>query len=119
MYETKALDVHPGDVVLWCSGPPYRIEELRTVVKVTTTGRIRISDSDEQYDKYGRRMGPRSRYRDLSYIQVATKEDIKRMTENKTIDKAYGLMQRTKKENITYEVAVQIIKLLEAGCKQE
>lgn len=111
MCETKVLNVRAGDVVLLCWGYPYRKEELRTVVKVTPTGRIRISDSDEQFDKYGRRMGSRS-YGKGVYIQAATQEDIKRVTENEAIDRAYRIMQRVKKADITYESALQIIKLL-------
>ena len=112
MSESKELNVRPGDVVLWCSGDMYRIEQLRTVIKVTPTGRIRISDSDKQYDKYGRQMGHRARYESASYIREATEDDVRRATENEIIDEAYRLILRVKKSDLSYDTALQIIKLL-------
>ena len=112
MCEKEILNVRPGDVVILHSGYPYRKEELQTVVKVTPTGRIRVSGCDDQFDKYGRRMGYPG-YGLGVYIQVATQEDIKRVSENKIIDRGYRIIQKVKKADITYESALQIIKLFE------
>lgn len=57
----KELNVNVGDKVLYRGGNPLNYtDEIREVTKVTPTGRIRISGTESQFDKYGSQMGDKS-----------------------------------------------------------
>lgn len=108
------LNVKVGDKVLLSGGSPLnRVEEIREVIKVTPTGRIRISGSGSQFDKYGREMGSRDLWNSSYYIFVPTEEDIERVKKNNAIKKAVSLCGEVNKKNITYEQAEKLIEILE------
>lgn len=105
----EELKVKVGDKVLYNHWHFGTTEEIVTVTKVTTTGRIKIDFCDTQFDKYGRQIGKRDSYSNSS-ISIPTEEDYKRIMQRRVISKAESLMKNTK---VTYEQAVEIIKILE------
>lgn len=105
----EELKVKVGDKVLYNHWHFGTTEEIVTVTKVTPTGRIRIDFCDTQFDKYGRQIGKRDSYSNSS-ISIPTEEDYKRIMQRRVISKAESLMKNTK---VTYEQAVEIIKILE------
>ena len=106
------LNVKVGDKVLYKGGRNC-IEEIREVIKITPTGRIRISGSSSQFDKYGSEMGNRNAWIPSHCITVATKEDIERVKRNDTVRKAVFLCNKADNKNITYEQAKKIVEILE------
>ncbi len=115
----KELNVKVGDFVLYKSGHPLsKVEKIIKVTKVTPTGRIRIEGYDEQYDKYGNQMGNHDRWYGGSSIRIPTEEDYKRIKENSAISKALSLVKKLNKENLPYDLAVEIIKVLESEEKE-
>lgn len=107
----EELKVKVGDKVLY----NYRHfgtteKSIATVTKVTPTGRIEIDFCDTQFDKYGRQIGRRDSYSSSS-ISIPTEEDYKRIMQRRVISKAESLMENVKQ--LTYEQAVEIIKILE------
>lgn len=113
----KELNVKPGDELLYTShhysGTQKRIV---TVIKVTPTGRIRILESDAQFDKYGEQMGRgtslATAFDAWAELSVPTQEDYKELQEAKVIATAISAMNRVSK-NLSYELAVKILKTLE------
>lgn len=105
----EELKVKVGDKVLYNHWHFGTTEEIVTVTKVTPTGRIKIDFCDTQFDKYGRQIGKRDSYSNSS-ISIPTEEDYKRIMQRRVISKAESLMKNTK---VTYEQAVEIIKILE------
>lgn len=105
----EALKVKVGDKVLYHHWHITTTEAIATVTRVTPTGRIRIDFCDTQFDKYGRQIGGKDSY-GSSRISVPTDDDYKRIKENMAISKAESLMKNVK---LTYEQAVEIIKILE------
>lgn len=106
----EELKVKVGDKVLyrynhWGS----RIERIETVVKVTPTGRIRISGKDCQFNKCGEEMGVDA-WHGGAYLSIPTEDDYKRIRENEAISKAESIMKNAK---LTYDQAVKIIEILE------
>ena len=106
------LNVKVGDNVLY-KGGRERIESIRKVTKITPTGRIRISGSDSQFNKYGDEMGHSDDWSPRHYISVPTKEDIVRVERNNAIRKAVFLCKEVNGENITYEQVGKLIDILE------
>lgn len=105
----EELKVKVGDKVLYNHWHFGTTEEIVTVTKVTPTGRIKIDFCDTQFDKYGRQIGRRDSYSSSS-ISIPTDEDYKRIMQRRVISKAKSLMENVK---LTYEQAVEIIKILE------
>lgn len=113
----EELKVKPGDELL-CTTRHYSGTRKRivTVTKVTPTGRIRILESDAQFDKYGKQMGIGTSRADMfdasAELSVPTQEDYKELQEAKVIATAISAMKRASK-NLSYELAVKILKTLE------
>lgn len=113
----EELKVKPGDELL-CTTYHYSGTRKRivTVTKVTPTGRIRILESETQFNKYGKQMGIGTSRADmfdaLAELSVPTQEDYKELQEAKVIATAISVMQRASK-NLSYELAVKILEVLE------
>lgn len=108
----KELNVKVGDKLLYSYGYSYnRTERIVEVTKVTPTGRIRVTTSDSQYDKYGREMGNSDMWSCKSSLSIPTEEDIERITQNTAIAKALNIVSKLHKDNLEYEKALKIIEL--------
>lgn len=106
------LNVKVGDKLLYSYGCSYnKAERIVEVTKVTPTGRIRVTTSDSQYDKYGYEMGNHDRWGDRSFLSIPTEEDINRINKNNTIAKALNIVSKLHKDNLEYEKALKIIEL--------
>ena len=87
----KELNVKVGDKLLYSYGYSYNItERIVEVTKVTPTGRIRVTTSDSQYDKYGHEIGNHNILNCKSKLSILTEEDIERITQNNAIAKAFS-----------------------------
>lgn len=110
MYEE--LNVKVGDKVLYQYAHwGDRVECIKTVTKVTPTGRIRVEGRDCQFNKYGREMGTDS-WRGGANLSIPTDEDYKRIEENAVISKALSLMEKLNKKTLPYDKAVKIVEIL-------
>lgn len=110
MYEE--LNVKVGDKVLYRKWSFFEtIEQIKTVARVTPTGRIRIKGSDSQFNKYGREMGCDS-WRVGADLSIPTEEDYKRIEENAVISKALSLMEDLNRKTLPYDKAVKIVEIL-------
>lgn len=110
----KELNVKVGDKLLYSWGYSFNyVERVVEVTKVTPTGRIRVTTSDSQYDKYGNEMGNNDRWSCKSHLSILTEDDIKRITQNSTIKKALHILDKINKDNLDYEKALKIIELFE------
>lgn len=108
------LNVKVGDKLLYSYGYSYNItERIVEVTKVTPTGRIRVTTSDRQYDKYGREMGNNDMCSCKSKLSIPTEEYIKRIAQNNTIAKALNIVSKLHRDNLEYEKALKIIELFE------
>lgn len=110
----EELKVKEGDKVLyqyWTFGGA--VERIETVTRVTPTGRIRIEGSSSQFDKYGREMGADSYGRGAN-LSIPKEEDYKRIKENAVISKALSLSEKLNKKTLSYDKALEIIKILES-----
>lgn len=108
----KELNVKVGDKLLYSYGYLYNItERIVEVTKVTPTGRIRVTTSDCQYDKYGKEMRNHDIWSYKSKLSIPTEEDIKRITQNNTIAKALNIVSKLHRDNLEYEKALKIIEL--------
>lgn len=108
------LNVKVGDKLLYSYGYSYNItERIVEVTKVTPTGRIRVTTSDRQYDKYGREMGNNDMWSCKSKLSIPTEEDIERITQNNAIAKALNIVSKLHRDNLEYEKALKIIELFE------
>ena len=108
------LNVKVGDKLLYSYGYSYNItERIVEVTKVTPTGRIRVTTSDSQYDKYGHEIGNHNILNCKSKLSILTKEDIERITQNNTIAKALNIVSKLHRDNLEYEKALKIIELFE------
>lgn len=85
-------------------------ERIANVEKITPTGRICVEGM--YFDKHGWKIGGDSWSR--TYIDYATKEEIDRILQKQTINKAYQLMRNNYKlNNLNFEQATKIIEILE------
>ena len=110
----KELNVKVGDKLLYSYGYSYNItERIVEVTKVTPTGKIRVTTSDSQYDKYGHEIGNHDTWSCRSSLSIFTEEDIKRITQNNTIAKALNIVSKLHRDNLEYEKALKIIELFE------
>lgn len=112
------LNVKVGDkVLLKYSGYYKTYEKIVEVVKVTPTGRIKVSGLDIQFDKYGQKMGNRSFCSEFYQISSVTEEQIvefmERQRKSSIINKAYSLCQKVNKNSLTYEQALEIIGIFQ------
>lgn len=109
----KELNVNVGDEVLYRPASYSRIEKIATITKVTPTGRIRIDESMNQFDKYGRQMGNVG-WGGRDYIYILTpekKEEIFRKNEIKKCICIFADLKNT----LTYEQAKGILNILLGG----
>lgn len=112
------LNVKIGDkVLLRYSAYCKQYEKIVEVVKVTPTGRIKVSGLDVQFDKYGQKMGNRSFCSEFYQISSVTEEQIIEIEENQKknsiINKAYRLCQKVNEKSLTYEQALKIIDIFD------
>lgn len=108
------LNVKVGDKLLYSYGYSCnRTERIVEVTKVTPTGRIRVTTSDSQYDKFGHEMGNHDMWSCRSSLSIPTEEDIKRISQNNAIVKALDIVSKLHKDNLEYEKALKIIELFE------
>ena len=114
------LNVKVGDKLLYSYGYSYNItERIVEVTKVTPTGRIRVTTSDSQYDKYGHEIGNHNILNCKSKLSILTEEDIKRIVQNNTITKALNIVSKLHRDNLQYEKALKIIELFEGKDREE
>lgn len=98
-----------GDKVVYCDRFG---EEICEVVRITPTGRIRVSGHENiQFDKYGLKMGSDRGY--PASIKQANQQEIEKIQQYQVKIKAYKKMQITRFDDITYEQAVKILKILD------
>lgn len=109
----EELKVKVGDNLLLRITGWNNTEKIVHVVKVTPTGRIRISGfSDLQFDKYGNKIG-RDCFSTTRYtLKIPNEEDYKRVREQNTINEAYNLLKNIKLEDIDYDTACHLIELI-------
>ena len=113
----EELKVKVGDTLL-CTTHHYSGNRVRfvTVTKVTPTGRIRISGLDTQFDKYGRQMGRETGRAAIGNaweeLSIPTPEDYKAI-EKASIAKAKAALEIAAKSKLSYEKAIEILKVLE------
>ena len=106
------LKVNVGDKLLYNYGYSYnRVEKIVTVTKVTPTGRIRIDDNDEQYDKYGYEMGNKDRWSCRSTLSIPKDEDFERIKKNNAINEALNIIRKLDRNSIDYDKALKIIAI--------
>ena len=106
------LKVNVGDKLLYNYGYSYnRVEKIVTVTKVTPTGRIRIDDNDEQYDKYGYEMGNKDRWSCRSTLSIPKDEDFERIKKNNAINEALNIIRKLGRNSIDYDKALKIIAI--------
>lgn len=114
----EELKVKVGDTLL-CIVHHYsgNKERFVTVTKVMPTGRIRVLELDAQFDKYGKQMGRgtsrASAFDAWAELSVPTPEDYKRIEKKTTIAKAKAALERAVKSKLSYEKAIEILKVLE------
>ena len=108
------LNVKVGDELLYSYGYSHnRTERIVEVIKVTPTGRIRVTTSDRQYDKFGKEIGNHDLWSCRSSLSIPTEEDIKRIIQNNAIAKALNIVSKLHRDNLEYEKALKIIELFE------
>ncbi len=114
----EELNVKPGDTLL-CIAYHYsgNRERFVTVTKVTPTGRIRVLELDAQFDKYGKQMGRGTSRASIgkawNELSVPTPEDYKAIEKASTIAKARAALEKAVKSKLSYEKAIEILKVLE------
>lgn len=98
----EILNVKVGDKVLVSKGSRYKNNDfIAEVEKVTPTGRIRLSDSSTQFDKYGREMGTNISSYYPYRLSIPTKEDYKRVEKNKLIGKILYNIRSLNTDNLS------------------
>lgn len=113
------LNVKVGDKVLLRRYYAYcnQDEEIVDVVKVTPTGRIKVSGLNVQFDKYGQKMGTEAFCSEFYQISSITKEQIiefmERQRKNSIINKAVKICQKVSEKSLTYEQALKIISVFD------
>lgn len=112
------LNVKVGDkVLLKYSAYCKQYEKIVEVIKITQTGRIKVSGLDVQFDKYGQKMGNKSFCSEFYQISSITEEQIIEFTErqrkNLIISKAVKMCQKVSEKSLTYEQALKIISFFD------
>lgn len=105
-----------GDKVLVETGYHYnRREAIREVVKITPTGRVRISGSNNQFGKDGYMLGG-EKWSEPCSIRPISDQEIIKWRENKkkaeVIRNAVQLCHNIKSQDLDYETACKIMELL-------
>lgn len=108
----EELRVEVGEEVLYCPASFRKIEKIATVTRVTPTERIKIDKSERTFNQYGRSMGD-SGWRGNDYIYKLTPEKKKELIEKEVIHKCLARFDECK-DNLTYEQAKKILRILEA-----
>lgn len=99
-----------GDkVAVYCRYQNTKIDE---VIRITPTGRVRLKSHSEQFDKTGRQLGAKDSFYRCS-ITPLTKELEEEIIKDFTIRKAAAWCHSVKVENLDYETAKEIVKLLD------
>lgn len=108
----EILNVKVGDKVLVSKGSRYKNNDfIAEVEKVTPTGRIRLSDSSTQFDKYGREMGTNIPSYYPYRLSIPTKEDYKRVERNKLVGKILYNIRSLNTDNL-YNLDTDMLKVL-------
>lgn len=109
----ETLNVKVGDKVLVSKGSRYKNDDfIAEVEKVTSTGRIRLSDrSSTQFDKYGREMGTNIPSYYPYRLSIPTKEDYNRVEKNKLIGKILYNIRSLNTDNL-YNLDTDMLKVL-------
>lgn len=106
------LNVKVGDKVAYYSGGFNNTCSICEVSRVTPTGRIRIKNHNYiTFDKYGKEMGKLDPWIIRASITELTPELEKQIIETNTIKLCLKKMHNI--QNIDYETAVKILKILE------
>lgn len=106
----EILNVKVGDKVLVSKGSRYKNNDfIAEVEKVTPTGRIRLSDSSTQFDKYGREMASNGYF--PYRLSIPTKEDYKRVERNKLVGKILYNIRSLNTDNL-YNLDTDMLKVL-------
>ena len=113
----EVLNVKVGDKVLVSSrrgrGEDFiaEVEKVTSTgrIRLTPTGRIRISNSSIQFDKYGREMGNNIYY--PHKLSIPTKEDYKRVERNKLVGKILYNIRSFNTDNL-YNLDTDMLKVL-------
>lgn len=112
------LNVKVGDkVLLRYSAYCKQYEKIVEVIKVTPTGRIKVSGLNVQFNKYGQRMRNRGFCSEFYEISSITEEQIiefmERQRKNSIINKAVKICQKASEKSLTYEQALKIISVFD------
>lgn len=112
------LNVKAGDkVLLRYSAYCKQYEKIVEVVKVTPTGRIKVSGLDVQFDKYGQKMGNRGFCSEFYQISSVSEEQIieivERQRKSAIVNKAVKMCQKVSEKSLTYEQAIKIISIFD------
>ena len=108
----EGYDFKVGDKVLFETGYPYNHREtIREIVKITPTGRVRISGSSLQFGKGGYRLG-RGKWSEPCSIRPISDQEIIEWKKNRmktvVIRNAMQLCHNIKSEDLDYETACKI-----------
>lgn len=108
----EEFNVKVGDKVAYYSGGLNNTCSICEVSRVTPTGRIRIKNHNYiTFDKYGKEMGKSDPWIIRASITKLTPELEKQIIETNTIKSCLKKMRNI--QNIDYETAVKILKILE------
>lgn len=103
----KELKVKPGDKVLYQFYALWDIiEEIKTVIKVTHGGKVKVEGIDTYFDKYGNGIDIRE------LLSIPAETDYKRVKEKNTIKNALSLIDNLNMENLSYDKALKIVEIL-------
>lgn len=112
----EELKVKVGDKVLHTS---WSDRKITTVEKITPTGRIRVSCSTAQFDRFGNKMGNNGLYGDYAKISIPTENDYESIRREQVIHKAYRIIQELSRKKLKYDEAVRILEFFDGGVKNE
>ncbi len=112
----KELNVKVGDEVCYIPSSVFPTKLIAKVTKVTPTGRISIDLSYSQFDKFGCQIGRDSYH--ISQIYELTSDEKRGILEKNFIRRCINEFH-AKKETITYDQAVKIMKILNEGEQNE
>lgn len=97
-----------GDKVIVCYRSIYSDDIVKTVDKVTPTGRIKVG-----CDYYNPNGWPRGRI--STYIKEATAEAVEAIRQRDVIRKAVSRVSALRASSITYDQAMKLLEVLDDG----
>lgn len=97
-----------GDKVIVCYRGIYSDDTVKTVDKVTPTGRIKVG-----CDYYNQNGWPRNH--GGTHLEEATAEALEAIRQRDVIRKAVSSAHATRTDGITYEQAVKLLEVLDDG----